>query len=118
MGNILYVADWVLAVLVLLCFLAHLAVLRAPDIPEKSIIERIRMVKLAGLLIMTIRFFYVMSSTGDILMPLPTQMGLTLLLAAELYGTLYRLFPSHIQAQQDAHALRCAARRTHSHATK
>jgi len=106
MSNGLLFTDWFLAILTTLCLLGHLAVLRAPDIPETSIVERIRWVKIAGLSIMTIRFWYSITTGAEIPMSVATQIGLSLYMVADFYGTMYRLFPFIINAQIDAEMLR------------
>lgn len=86
------IADWFMAVLVLLCALAHVAILRAPDIGESDTIEAIRRIKIAAFAILAMRFWYVLLQGDDLVIPAPTEMGLTLLFGAELYRTIYRLY--------------------------
>lgn len=100
------VSHCVLAILVVLCALAHLAVLRAPDIPESHIVEHVRWIKIAGFLLLSIRFWYVIFTTGGIPMPIVTVMGLTLIFSGELYRTIYRLFQVGMDAQYDARNLK------------
>lgn len=101
-----HVSDWLLVALVTACVLGHLAVLRAPDYAESPQRESIRRVKIAGLTILAIRWWYVMLATGDLLIPSPTAMGLTLLLGAEAFKTIYQLFSFEI----DGYCHRCRCR--------
>lgn len=102
MGHGYIFADWTLAILATLCALSHLAVLRAPDIPESKIIEHVRWIKIAGFSILAIRFWFVLTTHGDIFIPPATEMGLTLVLGAEFYRTVYRLFQSRMDDQYHA----------------
>lgn len=100
-GYGLFFADWILAILVLLCALAHFAILRAPEIEESKIIEHIRIIKIGGFAILSMRFGYVLCSGGDLLVPVATEMGLTLVFAAEFYRTVYRLFQHKMDTQYE-----------------
>lgn len=113
MGNGYLAADWLLAIITTLCALAHLAVLRAPDIPESKIIEHIRWIKIAGFVIISSRFWFVIIWHGDLLIPPATEIGLTLVCGAELYRTVYRLFQ---QLMDDQYHARCARSRKVNHA--
>lgn len=95
------IADYAMAILVLLCACAHVAILRAPDINESETIEAVRRIKIAAFAILTLRFWYVLLQGDELIIPMPTQMGLTLLFGAELYRTVYRLFQHNIDAQCD-----------------
>jgi hypothetical protein len=106
MGHGYIFADWILAIIVTLCALAHLAVLRAPDIPESKIIEHIRWIKIAGFSILAIRFWFVISTHGDLYIPPATEIGLTLIFGAELYRTVYRLFQELMDHQYSSRAQR------------
>ena len=102
MGHGFIAADWLLAIITTLCALAHLAVLRAPDIPESKIIEHIRWIKIAGFLILSMRWWYVIVIHGDLFIPPATELGLMLVLAAEFYRTVYRLFQHSMDEQYHA----------------
>jgi hypothetical protein len=101
MGQGYLIADWIITLLVTFCALAHVAILRAPDISESKIIEHIRYIKVGGLSILTIRFWYIMVSDGDLMVPAPTEIGLSLFLAAEFYRTVYRLFQNKMDTQYE-----------------
>lgn len=106
MGEGFVIADWVLALLVTLCALAHLAVLRAPEIEESKIIEHIRWVKIGGFTILSMRFWFILLADGDLLAPPPTEMGLSFVFGAELVRTVYRLFQQKMDVQYEQRAHR------------
>jgi hypothetical protein len=91
-------ADWLMAILVALCGCCHLAVLRAPDVVETPPLEAIRRIKLAGFSILTLRYWYVLLQGHDLVVPAPTEIGLTLLFTADLFKSLYRLFQTKVDA--------------------
>lgn len=101
MGNGFVLADWLLACLALFCALAHLAILRAPDLTESKIIEHIRWIKIGGFAILALRWGYVLSVHGDLFIPPATEIGLMLVLAAEFYRTVYRLFEHKMDIQYE-----------------
>lgn len=106
MGQGYIFADWILTILVILCALVHVAVLRAPDLPESKIIEHIRMIKIAGFSIVAMRYVYVLYVHGDIYIQPATELGLILIFGAEFYRTLYRLFQHKMDVQYEIRARR------------
>jgi hypothetical protein len=110
MGQGFVAADCILAVVVTFCALAHLAILRAPDLVESETVERVRYIKIGGFAILAIRFWFVIWSSGGMLMPIATEIGLLLVFGAELYRTVYRLFQHAMDLQEE--------RRTSKHRRK
>lgn len=86
-------ADWFMTVLMILCCFGHLAVLRTPDIEESGFRESIRRIKIAGFSILSLRFAYVLFMAGDLNIPPPSVLGLTLICIAECFKLAYLLFP-------------------------
>jgi hypothetical protein len=113
MENGLFFADCLLALLATLCALAHLAILRAPDLVESATIERVRYIKIGGCSILAIRWWIDLVLGGDILILATTEMGLTLFLGAEFYRTVYRLFQHKIDLQEERRASRQRRRAQH-----
>lgn len=86
-------SDWLLSVLAVLCTLGHLAVLRTPDVQESFFREGLRRIKIGGYFTLSLRWWYVLLGTGDLVIPAPTTLGLTLVLTAEVFKLAYLLFP-------------------------
>lgn len=102
----LILADYFLAILVTLCTAVHLAILRAPDIEESETIQAIRRIKIAGFAILTMRFWYVLFTQGDLHVPAPTELGLSMIFGAELYRCIYRLYQHKIDHYQSMRSIK------------
>ena len=87
-----YASAWVLASLVLLCALAHLACLRSPDIQDSLPKEMARRIKIAGLVLVSISWWTRLMDGVQIVIAPVVIMGLTLVLVGELIGTMHRLY--------------------------
>lgn len=84
--------DWFLAVLVLLCALAHLACLRSPDIQEQPPKEMGRRIKIAGLILISMSWWVRLFNGEDIPIATPVVLGYALVFFGELLVTTFRLY--------------------------
>jgi hypothetical protein len=86
------VGDWLLAVLCLLCALAHLACLRSPDIQEQAAKEMGRRIKIAGLILISMSWWMRLINGEDIPIAAPVVLGYGLVFFGELLVTTFRLY--------------------------
>jgi hypothetical protein len=86
------VSDWVLAVLIVLCLLAHLACLRSPDVQEMPLKEMGRRIKMAGFGVVAINWWMKLFNGEDITISALSIIGLSFMLFGELMMTLFRLY--------------------------
>ncbi|MGN6704410.1 MAG: hypothetical protein ACTHKB_15780 [Burkholderiaceae bacterium] len=100
--------DYLLTAFVWLSLLLCAAIVRAPDVVETNMQQVARRIKTAGLFILACRFTYVMATDGDILISVPSMIGLLLLLLAVCLASLCRLFPS-VNELDEAQAARTIA---------
>lgn len=90
--------DWLFCVCTALAAVVQCAVLRSPDVGESRIVNGTRRLRLVAWSILFLRTAFVLTTAGDLLVPIYSLMPLLMLVLADIFSGMARLFTGELSA--------------------